>query len=133
MAANTTPIFPNSPVAGIATFTSATAVTTRTNRTGTSGLIQLTPTSTNGKRVDRISVHSKATSAASIVFIWLYDGTTAFLIDEIPIAVVTASNTVPAFDVYNTYNNLILPSTYQLYVSQTVQTDCNVVAWGGDY
>jgi hypothetical protein len=133
MAANIQPIFPASPVIGIATLTSATAITSRANITGTTGLVQLTPTSTNGKRVDSITVKSKATSVASIISIWIYNGTTSFLYDEIDVTAVTASTTVDSFSVRKTYSDLILPPTYQLYISQTVQTDVNVYANGGDY
>jgi Zn-dependent protease with chaperone function len=133
MAANIQPIFPASPVIGIATLTSATAITSRANITGTTGLVQLTPTSTNGKRVDSIIVKSKATSVASIISIWIYNGTTSFLYDEIDVTAVTASTTVDSFSVRKTYSDLILPPTYQLYISQTVQTDVNVYANGGDY
>lgn len=133
MAANTVPIFPNSPLIGIATLTTPTAVTSRANITGTTNLTQLTPQSTNGKRVDRIQIHAKGNSSAASLFIWIYNQTTSYLMDEILISAITASNTVAAFDSYNAYTNLVLPATYQLYVSVTVQQDLNVFAYGGDY
>jgi hypothetical protein len=133
MAANTQPIFPNTPVIGIATLTSATALTTRTNVVGTTGLTQLTPTSTNGKRIDAITVKGKATTVASNLFVWIYDGTTSYLFDEIDITAVTAGNTTDSFALTRNYSNLTLPATYQLYVSETVQTDVSVFAFGGNY
>lgn len=133
MAANTSPIFPLSPVVGIATLTTATAVTSRANITGTTGLVVLTPTTTNGKRIDAITVKSKATSVASNVCIWLYNGTTSFLFDEFDVTAITAANTTDSFTLTKTYTNLVLPPTYQLYISETVQTDVNVFAFGGDY
>jgi hypothetical protein len=133
MAANTSPIFPLSPLIGIATLTSATPVTSRANITGTTGLVQLTATSTNGKRVDSIIVKSKGTSVASIVGIWLYNGTTSSLIDEIDVFAVTASTTVDSFTTTKTYSTMVLSGTQQLYISQTVATDLNVFATGGDY
>lgn len=133
MAANTQPIFPNVPYVGIATLTSATAITSRANITGTTGLVKLTDTSTNGTRVDAITVKGKATTVASIVSVWLYNGTTSFLVDEIDIAAVTASNTVDSFAITKSYTAMVLPPTYQLYISQTVQTDVNVLAYGGQY
>lgn len=133
MAANTAPIFPASPVIGIATLTAATAITARANIVGTTGLTALTVASTNGRRVDSIRVKSKATSVASIVFIWLYDGTTSYLIDELDVSAVTASTTVDSFSVTRSYSDWVLPATHQLYVSETVQTDLNVFAMGGAY
>lgn len=133
MPANTAPIFPLSPIVGIATLTTATAVTSRANITGTAGLVKLTDTSTNGTRVDAITVTGKATTVASIVGIWIYNGTTSFLFDEILVTVVTASTTVAAFNSTKIYSNLVLPPTYQIYISETVQTDLNIVAFGGQY
>ncbi len=133
MAASTTPIFPSAPTVDIATLTSATAITSRANIVGTTGLTQLTPTSTNGKRVDNITVKSKATSVASIVGIWIYNGTTSFLFDEIDVTAVTASTTGDSFSASRAYTNLVLPPTCQLYVSETIQTDLSVFAFGGDY
>lgn len=133
MAANTNPIFPVAPSIGIATLTSPTPITTRTNITGTTGLTQLTPTSTNGKRIDRIAIQSKETSVAGAVWVWLYNGTTSHLLDEILVSAVTGSATVEGFSTYVDYANLVLPPTYQIYVSASVDQDLNVFAHGGDY
>jgi hypothetical protein len=133
MAANNSPIFPASPVIGIATLTAAAAITTRANIVGVAGLTVLTPVSTNGRRIDTIRVKAKAVSVASNLFLWLFDGTTSYLIDELDITAVTAANTTDSFSLTRSYSDLILPPTYQLYVSQTVQTDLNVFAMGGAY
>jgi hypothetical protein len=133
MPASTTPIFPNAPIVGIATFTSATAITSRANITGTTGLTQLTATSTNGTRVDAIVVTGKGTTVASTVDVWVYNGTTSYLYAEIAVTAVTASTTIPATTSTTTFLNLTLPPTYQLYVSEQVQTDLNIFAFGGTY
>lgn len=133
MAANTTPIFPLAPIVGIATLTTATAVTSRANITGTTGLTQLTATSTDGTRIDAITVKGKATTVASNVFVWIYNGTTSFLFDEFDVTAVTAANTTDSFTLTKSYTNLVLPPTYQLYISETVQTDVTAFAFGGTY
>lgn len=133
MPANTAPIFPVTPIVGIATLTSATAVTSRANITGTTNLTALTATSTNGTRIDAVAVKSKATSVASNVFIWIYNGTTSFLFDELEVTAITAGNTTDSFTLTKLYSNLVLPATYQLYVSESVQTDLTVFAFGGQY
>jgi len=133
MSANTAPIFPAAPVIGVATLTAAAVITTRTNIVGVAGLAVLTPVSTEGRRVDTIRVKSKATSVASILSVWLYDGVTSYLIDEIPVTAVVASNTAESFSVSRSYTDLVLPPTYQLYISETVQTDLTVFAMGGTY
>jgi hypothetical protein len=133
MPVNAAPIFPVAPIVGIATLTTATAVTTRANIVGTTGLVLLTATSTFGTRIDQITIKSKATSVASNVFIWVYNGTSAFLFDELDVVAITASTTADSYTLSKTYNNLVLPPTFQLYVSETVQTDLTVFAFGGVY
>lgn len=133
MAANVSPIFPVSPLIGIATLTAPTAITLRTNIVGVTGLVALVPVSTNGKRVDSITVKAKATTAAGILSVWLYNGTTSFLYDEFDIPGVGVSTTVDSFSLKRNYTDLVLPPTYQLYVSVTVANELNVFANGGDY
>jgi hypothetical protein len=136
MPANTSPIFPLTPIVGIATLTSATAVTSRANITGTTGLTQLTATSTNGTKIDAITVTAKGTTVANTVDIWIYNGTTSYLYTEISVSAITPSTTVQAFTTTVSFNNLVLPASYQLYVSEQVGTtsaDLNIMAFGGVY
>ena len=134
MANNLTPIFPLTPLIGIATLTTATAVTSRANITGTTGLVQLTAANaTQPMRVDQIIVKGKGSTVASIVDIWLYNGTTSFLFDEIDIAAITASTIVDAVLASKSYSTLVVPPNYQLFISEQVQTDVNVFAFGGAY
>jgi hypothetical protein len=129
--ANTIPITPLTPIVGIAS--SIATLTARTTIVGTTGLTALTATTTNGLRVDKLEIQLTVSSAAAIIFIWLYDGTNSTLFDEIPVAAVTASNTVPAFHTFKPYANLVLPSTYRLYCSTTINQNTNVFAYGGAY
>jgi len=138
MAANTAPIFPLTPVIGIATLVAPTAITSRANITGTTGLVQLTATSTNGTKVPMITVKAKATSVATNLFVWMYNGTTSYLFDEIDIPIISASNTVDSYFTAKNYEilygaSIVLPPTYQLYISVSVQQDLNVFAHGGTY
>lgn len=135
MTMTATPVFVQSPLVGSATLTSPSAITSRANITGTTGLVQLTPTSTNGKRIDWIRVIAKGTTTAGFLTVWLYDGTTSKVIDEISIAAATPSATVTPTKADQSYltNGFNLQPTYQLYVSSTVAQDMNVYAFGGDY
>jgi len=131
MAVNVQPIFPVAPKIGygdtIATLTS------RAKITGTTGLTQVTATSTNGLRVDAITVTLAATSSAACVLIFLYNGTTSFLFDEFVIAAVTASNTVPAYSQTKYYPNLVLGPNDQIYAATTIAQNTDVFAFGGTY
>lgn len=133
MPANTAPIFALTPVVGIATLTSPTAVTSRANISGTTNLTLLVNSDTNGTTVSTIVVTAKGNTAAGTVGIWLYDGSTSYLFDEIVVSAVTASTTVPSFTSSKDYSTLVLPSTVDLYVSSTIVQDFNIVALGGSY
>lgn len=128
-----TPVFAQTPKLFVATLTSPTAVTSRANITGTTGLTKLTDLQTNGLRVDSIQVVSKGTSSAGIVFVWLYDGTTSYLWDQIDISAVTGSTTLDSIAVSKTYTSKNLTPTQQLYVSISVTQDVNVFLDGGAY
>jgi hypothetical protein len=136
MAANIAPIFPATPIVGVATLTSATAITSRANITGTTGLVQLTATSTNGTRVDAITIQAKGTTVANIIDVWIYNGTTSFLYAELAVTAITPNTTTVAFTSTTSFSNLVLPPTYQLYISEQVGTtsaDFNIIAFGGNY
>ena len=133
MAAGTSPIFPNAPIVGIASLVSNTAVTSRAVITGTANLTQLTATSTNGTRVDAITVKAQGNSTAGLLDIWIYNGTSSYLYDEIAYGTVTANTTTVSNVATNTYTTLTLPPTYQLYVSQQVSSNVSVFAFGGTY
>lgn len=147
MAAGTTAIFPATPFAITASLTAVTACTTRaptvTASLAAANISLLCASSTNGRRVDKISVQACSTSitaptAAQTVLIWMWDGTTAYVIDEFLVTVVTPSTTVAAFNTFKTYPNLVLPAAFALYMSTTVTTTAattalSVVVYGGDY
>ena len=147
MSANTSPIFPGTPVSVSASLAAVTACATRAPmpiaNIATNNLVLLSDVSTNGRRVDKITVRacsSSMTSAtvAGIVQIWESDGVTVWLRDEIAINAVTPSTTSPAFSTSVPYSNLVLPSSHKLYVATTVTTTAStnaleVTADGGDY
>ena len=128
-----TPVFAQTPATEIATLTTPTAITTRTNITGTTGLVALAATSTNGKRIDGITVKSKGTSLAGILSVWLYDGTTSYLWDEIDLTAVTPSTTLDSMVATKYYSGVNIKGTQALYVSTTVQQDLNIFAYTGAY
>jgi hypothetical protein len=86
-----------------------------------------------GTRIAEIVVKCAATSAAAIVRIFLYDGTTYWLFDEVTIAAATGSSTVQQTRVSVTYANLVLPSaSWSLRVTTSVAQATHVTALGAD-
>ena len=87
----------------------------------------------SGTRVAEVVVKAAATSAAAIVRLFLYDGTTYWLFDEITVAAATGSATVQQTRVSTTYNNLILPSaSWSVRVTTSVAQATHVTALGAD-
>src|SRR5271163_1579480 len=102
MAANQAPIYPASPYMVSASLAAVTACTTRaptpTASLAAANISPLIPVSVNGIRVDKIQVQAcsnviTAPTANQTVLIWAWDGTTAWVIDEIPVVLTTPSTT----------------------------------------
>ena len=86
-----------------------------------------------GTRIAEIVVKMAATSAAAIVRIFLYDGTTYWHFDEVTVAAATGSATVQQTRVSTTYTNLILPSaSWSVRVTTSVAQATHVTAFGAD-
>lgn len=86
-----------------------------------------------GTRIAEVVVKCAATSAAAIVRLFLHDGTTYWLLDEVTIAAATGSSTVQQTRVSVVYNNLILPSaSWSLRATTSVSQATHVTALGAD-
>lgn len=148
MAKTATPALPQTCYFAAVSLAASTACTTRaptaTASLAAANIVQLTNTSAEGLRIDSIQVQAcssaiGAATAANIVQVWMWDGTNAYLIDEIVVSAQTPSATAAAFTTTKTYTNPILvPAANKLYVSNTVTTTASttalsVLASGGAY
>lgn len=126
MASN--PVFAVTPRIGAVSVATADSSYTAPTSVGT-----LITGASTGTRIAEIVVKCAATSAAAIVRIFLYDGTTYWLFDEVTIAAATGSSTVQQTRVSTTYNNLILPSaSWSVRVTTSVAQATHVTALGAD-
>jgi hypothetical protein len=126
MASN--PVFAVTPRIGAVSVATADSSYTAPTSVGT-----LITGASTGTRIAEIVVKCAATSAAAIVRIFLYDGTTYWLFDEVTIAAATGSSTVQQARVSTTYNNLILPSaSWSVRVTTSVAQATHVTALGAD-
>ena len=86
-----------------------------------------------------LGVTAVTANAANLVDIWMWDGTTAFMILEIAVTAVTPSTTSASFTTNYTFSApLVLPAAFALYASTTVTTTAagtalQVTAYGGAY
>jgi hypothetical protein len=107
--------------------------TANTNRDGTGTIATLITGAATGTRIAEIVVQARVTTTAGMVRLFLYDGTTYRLFDEIGIAAATVSASVKATRVSTLYNNLLLPSaSWSLVVSTHNAESMDVTALGAD-
>jgi hypothetical protein len=118
MPANTTPIFPLTPVYKHVVVSGLT-----TDRTGgTTGNLQTLITgSTDGTKITQIGVKFQGTSVAGSILIFLTDqaGANLELIDEIQVTAVTSNDTTPSFRSVNLYNDFQIASGSLVRVGMT--------------
>lgn len=124
----TSPQFAVTPRIGSVSISTADSSYTAPTNVGT-----LITGASNGTRIAEIVVKMAATSAAAIVRIFLYDGTTYRHFDEITVAAATGSSTVQQTRVSTTYDNLTLPSaSWSVRVTTSVSQTTHVTALGAD-
>jgi hypothetical protein len=127
--------YASTPRVGAALLTTADTSLTAPSTVGT-----VLTTGANGSRIDYIEVMGVATTVAGLVNLFIYDGTTYNLWQQIPIQAVTTGTTTPSF-VANLSSNgnanimpLNLPTGYSLRATTTTaQTGVKVIAYGGDF
>lgn len=132
-------ISPQNAVLGHANLAAVTACTTR-GPTATAGLaaaniVVCIPTVTADTRISLVNVKGISTSmtaptAAQLVGLWDWDGTTAYLRKEIVVSALTPSVTAPSFDLDTLFDDFVLPIGHALYVSTTVTTTAATTALG---
>ncbi len=124
----TSPVFAVSPRIGAVSISTADSSYTAPTNVGT-----LITGASTGTRISEIVVKNAATSAAAIVRIFLYDGSTYWLFDEVTVAAATGSSTVQQSRVSTVYNNLILPSaSWSVRVTTSVSQATHVTVFGAD-
>jgi len=132
---STTAQYASTPKVGIALLTTADTSLTAPTTVGT-----VLTAGASGSRIDYIEVMGVATTVASLINLFLYDGSTYTLWQQIPVQAITTATTTPSF-VANLSSNgnanimpLNIPTGYSLRATTTVtQTGVKVIAYGGDF
>ena len=127
--------YASTPKVGSATLTTADTSLTAPTTVGT-----IVTAGASGTRIDYIDIQAVATTVASLINLFIYDGTNYILWQQVPVQVVTSSTTVPAFAAYLSSNSnsnimpLTLPTGYSLRATTSIsQTGVRVTAYGGDF
>ena len=132
---STTAQYASTPKVGVALLTTADTSLTAPTTIGT-----VLTAGASGTRIDYIEVMGVATTTACLVNLFIYDGSTYHLWQQIPVQAITTSTTTPSY-VANISSNgnanvmpLTLPTGYSLCATVTVtQTGVKVIAYGGDF
>lgn len=113
--------------------------TANTNRDGTGTIGTVFTAGSSGSRIDMIDIQATATTTAGMVRLFLHNGTTAFLLAEVPVVAVTPSGTIPAFSAQLNSNTMtqilpiVIPTGWSLRASTNNAEAFNVIALGGDF
>lgn len=127
--------YASTPKVGAALLTTADTSLTAPTTVGT-----IITAAASGTRIDYIDVQGVATTSAGLINLFLYDGSTYHLWQQVPVLAVTSSTTAPAFTANLSSNSnanvmpLCLPTGWSLRATTTVsQTGVKVIAYGGDF
>ena len=125
----TSPVFAVTPRIGIAEVSVANA-----NRDGTTGTCaDVIVGASTGTRIAEIVIQASVTTTAGMVRLFITNGVTTRMFDEVTVAAATVSATVKGTRISTTYNNLILPdSSWKIIASTHNANAINVFALGAD-
>ena len=88
----------------------------------------------NGSRIERCVVKAAGTTTAGMVRLFIHNGTAATLLTEIPVAPVTPSGTLPAFETTLVFDGgLVIPTGYSLRAATHNAESFQLTALGGDF
>jgi hypothetical protein len=132
----TTPNFSATPKFGSVNITTANA-----NRDGTGTIGTVFTAGSSGSRIDSIIIVATATTTAGMIRLFIHDGTSARLFDEIPVIAITPANSTPTFNAAVGTNTPLLsnrypisiPTGYSLRASTHNAESFNIHAIGGDF
>ena len=115
--------------------TAAVAISTANpNRNGTGTIATVFSAGANGSRIDDITIQATGTVTAGVVRLYLYNGTTQFLLKEILVTATTPSTTVQAWSFSLVNLALILQNGWSLTASTNNAETFNVlVTRAGDF
>lgn len=134
MAAATDPVFTDTPKVW-PTQVSATADGTPTARAPTGGATTMITGTTDGVKVEKI-VYQGIDPALDpcVVNLWLHDGSTYYLIDQVKFLGTDGTTTAPCERFERSYDMLLVPTGFTLRQSCTVASQLiDIVAFGGEF
>ena len=112
------------------------SVATNTARDGTGAITTVLSAGSSGTKINEVVVKSTGQPADSVVTLFLFDGTSYYLFDEIDLGAPTAgSTTAAAYRTSVRYDNVVIPNGWSLRAAVTVAATSGavlVIALAGD-
>lgn len=96
----------------------------------------------SGSKIEEVLVVASTTGGLvsavvnGLIYLFLHDGTTNFLFDEIAVLATTPSNTTAPYRTNRVYINLVLPSGWKIRASQSIAGNASLLdifAHGADF
>lgn len=89
----------------------------------------------SGSRIDELNISGLGTTVANVIHLYLYNGTTYYLLKDIATVATTASATAPSYQNTLTFSNLVIPTGYSLRatVGTTETIGYMLTFFGGDF
>jgi hypothetical protein len=112
----------------------AQVTTANTNRNGTGAIVTVFTAGASGSRIDDISIDAVATTTAGVVRLFINDGTTSYLWQEILVTAVTPSTTQAIWSYTLLNQALVIPTGWSLRASTNNTETFNIlVTRAGDF
>jgi hypothetical protein len=112
----------------------AQVTTANTNRNGTGAIVTVFTAGSSGSRIDDISIDAVATTTAGVVRLFINDGTTSYLWQEILVTAVTPSTTQAIWSYTLLNQALVIPTGWSLRASTNNTETFNIlVTRAGDF
>jgi hypothetical protein len=104
------------------------------NGSGTIGTLITAPTGAlvNCTQILKITIKATASNDQGLIGIYIYDGTTYFLISEIPVQATTQTNVQKAYGMITVINKINLKAGYSIGVSTQRANSFNIITFASD-
>lgn len=109
------PAFASTPVIGATTVSTA-----NTARDGTGTVATVLTAGSSGTQIREIDLKGLGTTAAGLIVLYAYNGTTFTPLTEVAVTAITASTTTASYASSVRFDNLFLPNGWSLVASVTV-------------
>lgn len=107
--------------------------TADTSRTSPTNAVTIFTAGSSGSRIDEINVVPLGTTTNNVVRLFVYNGSTYYLLQEVGIAANTPSAAFPVVTYTSSYENFFLPSGWSMVTSTNNDESYAVTAFGGDF